>query len=246
MNIFQPIRQIIFLFAVPIITAAVSIIALLDIKIKKTSPAAAQKYPRAWARIILAIVGVRVRVIGVEHLDSKAIYVFAGNHTSQFDIYAFQADCPHDFRWIAKKELFNIPVFGWAMQSAGFISIDRSKGREALRSLNLAAKRIAAGSSVLVFPEGTRSKDGKLHKFKSGAFVLAIKSGVPVVPIGFNGASAIMPAGKLFPKRGEIIIRIGKPIPTTEYKTKNKQELADLVNKHVAELLDARHLSQSL
>ncbi len=238
MNILQPIRQIIFIFFLPILTAIVCILALLDMGIRKTSATTAQKYPRAWARIILSITGVRVRVIGVENLDPETTYIFAGNHTSQFDIYSFQAAFPHDFRWIAKKELFNIPVFGLAMQRVGFIPIDRSRGRKALTSLNLAAQRIAAGSSVLVFPEGTRSKDGKLDKFKSGAFLLAIKSGVPVVPIGFNGTFSILPSGKLFPKSGEIIIRIGKPISTTQYKTKNKQEIAELVYSQVAELLD--------
>ncbi len=183
-----------------------------------------------------------MRVSGGENLDPKAIYVFAGNHTSQFDIYSFQAAFPHDFRWIAKKELFRIPVFGLAMQRAGFIPIDRTRGREALKSLNLAALRIAAGSSVLVFPEGTRSQDGKLNVFKSGAFLLAIKSGVPVVPIAFNGAYSVLPSGKLFPQSGEIIIRIGKPIPTVQYKTKNKQELANLIHNQVAELLDDHHL----
>jgi 1-acyl-sn-glycerol-3-phosphate acyltransferase len=242
MNVFQPIRQVIFILSVPVITVTVCILALLDTGIRKTSATLAQKYPRAWARIILSITGVKVRVSGVENLDPKATYIFAGNHTSQFDIYSFQAYCPHDFRWIAKKELFDIPIFGLTMQRVGSIPIDRSRGREALKSLNLAAKRIAAGSSVLIFPEGTRSKDGKLDEFKSGAFVLAIKSGVEVVPIGFNGAFSILPSGKLFPKSGEIIIRIGKPIPTRQYKTKDKQELACLTHREVAQLLDEHHL----
>lgn len=242
MSILQLIRQILFLFSVPVITAVVSVLALLDTGVRKTSATAAQKYPRAWAKIIISIVGVRVRVSGIGNLDPESTYVFAGNHTSQFDIYAFQAAFPHDFRWIAKKELFDIPVFGRAMKCAGFIAMDRSGGREALKSLNLAAGQIAGGSSVLIFPEGTRSKDGKLHKFKAGAFLLAIKSGVPVVPLSFNGAFKILPSGKLFPKSGEIIIRIGKPMPTVQYKTKDKQELADLVNKQVSELLDECHL----
>jgi len=184
-----------------------------------------------------------VRVVGVENLDSQATYVFAGNHSSQLDIYSFQAYCPHDFRWITKKELFRIPIFGQAMRKVGFISIDRSRGREALKSLSLAAQRIADGSSVLVFPEGTRSRDGRLQPFKGGAFLLAIKAGVPLVPVGINNASTLLPKGSLLPRSGEITIRIGQPISTEGYRAKDKQDLAMLLHQRVEELLDERHRS---
>ncbi len=242
MSLFQLLRSLLFLFFVPFVTCAVCILAIIDTGIFKSSTVKAQKYPRTWARVLLRIAGIRVRVTGMEHLDSQTTYVFAGNHTSQLDIYSFQGYFPHDFRWIAKKELFKIPLFGPAMRKVGFISIDRSRGREALKSLSLAASRISDGSSVLIFPEGTRSPDGKLQPFKAGAVLLAIKSGVPVVPIGFNNASQLLPKGHLLPKGGEIILRIGCPIPTTAYKTGDKQKLAALLHDRVAQLLDEQHL----
>lgn len=242
MHPFQFLRSWLFLFSVPFVTCTVCILAIIETAIFKSSTVKTQRYPRSWARILLRIAGIRVRVTGMENLDPKATYVFAGNHTSQLDIYSFQAYSPHDFRWIAKKELFNIPLFGLAMRTVGFIAIDRSRGREALKSLSQAAGRISDGSSVLIFPEGTRSRDGRLHPFKAGAILLAIKSGVPVVPIGFNNASRLLPKGSLLPKSGEIVLRIGTPIPTTDYKSKDKQKLALLLHDRVAQLLDEQHL----
>ncbi len=242
MSPFRLLRSSLFLFLVPFVTCAVCVLAIIDTSVFKSSTVEAQKYPRTWARILLWIAGIKVRVTGMENLDSHATYVFAGNHSSQLDIYSFQGYFPHDFRWIAKKELFKIPLFGRAMRRVGFISIDRSRGREALKSLSLAANRISDGSSVLIFPEGTRSRDGKLHPFKAGAFLLAIKSGVPVVPIGFNNASRLLPKGRLLPNSGEIILHIGTPIPTTDYKTRDKQKLATLLHDRVAQLLDKQHL----
>ena len=243
MNPLQRIRSLIFIVAVPLVTAAVSVVALLDFRLSANTPMG-QAYPRLWARILTWIAGVRVRVEGMERLDPRATYVFAGNHTSQFDIYSFQAAFPHDFRWIAKQELFRIPIFGRAMRKVGFIAIDRSHGRKALKSLNLAAKRIADGASVLIFPEGTRSPDGRLRPFKAGAILLAIRSGVDVVPIGFNGASSVLPKGALLPRGGEIVIRIGQPIATTDYTTKDKQKLAAILHDRVAALLDPEHLPE--
>lgn len=237
----QLLRALLFLIIIPFATLIVCILAITDTVLLNKSAAHAQRYPRAWGRILLKTAGVTIRVTGMEHLDKQATYVFAGNHSSQFDIYSFQAYFPHDFRWIAKKELFNIPIFGLAMRKVGYIAIDRSRGREALKSLSQAARRISAGSSVLIFPEGTRSRDGRLQPFKSGAILLAIKSGVPVVPIGFNNTASVLPKGKLLPRGGKIVIRIGKPIPTTNFTTKDKQKLAAVLHDRVAELLDEQH-----
>jgi 1-acyl-sn-glycerol-3-phosphate acyltransferase len=244
MNPIQLVRSLIFLCAVPVVTASVCILVLIDFRITEKTGHKGQIYPRLWARILTRIAGVRIRVEGMDQIDPEATYVFAGNHSSQFDIYAFQAAFPHDFRWIAKKELFQIPLFGPAMRKVGFISIDRSHGRKALKSLNLAAQRIADGASVLIFPEGTRSRDGRLHPFKAGAILLAIRSGVPVVPIGFNGADRVLPKGALLPRGGEIVLRVGRPIPTNEYSTRDKQKLAAILHDRVAELLDRQHLPE--
>lgn len=176
-------------------------------------------------------------VKGGQQLSSKTPYVFAANHLSQFDIFALQGYLTMDFRWLAKKELFQIPIFGAAMRMVGYIPVDRSRGRKALVSLNEAAARVAAGTSVVIFPEGTRSKDGKLHPFKSGAMVLAIKAGVPIVPVAIKGTYEVLPKGKLLARSGHVELTIGSPIETKGLKNADKQELAVKLQQEVAGML---------
>ena len=238
MNPLLLLRGMLVLGLVPTLTFVVSATALVC-SLFGASAAALQCLPRAWARIILVLSGVQVVVRGGKSLVSGRPYIFAANHMSQFDIFVLQGYLGHDFRWMAKKELFDIPVFGRAMERAGYIPVDRSRGREALKSLQKAAGRIADGTSVIIFPEGTRSPDGKLHSFKSGAMVLAIKSGVPIVPLAIYGTHHILPKGKLLARPGKVVVEIGEPIDITNYKGSQKQELAQLVQGRVAELLAA-------
>ncbi|NLX17848.1 MAG: 1-acyl-sn-glycerol-3-phosphate acyltransferase [Desulfobulbus sp.] len=242
MSLIQFVRGIVVLILAPFLTLAVSLISLLDVYWGRKSEIKAQVFPRWWGRALCSLAGVRVKVEGMENIDPEQTYIFAGNHSSQFDIFSFQGYFPHDFRWIAKKELFRIPIFGQAMRRAGYIPIDRSHGRQALRSLEQAAARIAGGSSVLIFPEGTRSTDGRLQEFKTGAVLLAIKARVPVVPLGFNGSYEVLPKGRLLPRCGEIIIRIGRPVATTHYQTSDKQILALELRDAVSRQLDEQYL----
>ena len=121
---------------------------------------------------------------------------------------------PRTFSWVAKEELFHVPVFGSAMRRAGYIPLDRSDGRKALKSMRLAAERIAAGTSVVIFPEGTRTQDGALLPFKRGAFLLAARAGVPIVPFTINGSMEINPRNRLELHPGTISVRFAQPIPT--------------------------------
>lgn len=236
MSPLQYIRALITLLVAPILTFIVSLLALFDLLILKRPPSKAMRFPRFWGKTICRLAGVTVRIEGLGNIEPTQTYIFAANHVSQFDIFSFQGYFPHDFRWIAKKELFRIPFFGPAMRKADFIPIDRSKGRQAMRSLNEAAKRIAAGTSVLIFPEGTRSPDGRLHPFKAGTSMLAIKAEVPIVPIAFKGSYEILPKKSLLAYSGHIVIRIGTPVPTGNYKIKEKQVLANLLQEKVTEL----------
>ena len=220
---------------------AVCLAALADLHLGRRSKDKAQQFPRVWGRLLCFIANIRVRVEGKEHLDPAQTYIFVGNHASQADIWSFQGYIPHDFRWIAKKELFAIPIFGAAMRAVDYIPIDRSRGREAMKSLNNAAARIASGSSVLIFPEGTRSEDGHLQPFKSGAILLAIKAGVPVVPVGFNGTHQVLPKGSLLARGGKVVLRIGKPMATKDFKAGDKKELTLTLQDQVAALLDECH-----
>jgi len=241
MSPLQFMRGFLALITMPPLTVFVCLGALIDLHWIRRSQLKAQQFPRAWGRVLCRIAGIKVQIEGQENLDPSQTYIFIGNHASQTDIWSFQGYIPHDFRWIAKKELFAIPLFGPAMKAVGFISIDRSHGRKALQSLNDAAARVADGASVLIFPEGTRSPDGHLHPFKTGAILLAIKAGVPVVPVGFNGTFQVLPKGSLLARGGNVVLRIGTPLPTKDFKAKDKQALALELQQQVAELLDECH-----
>jgi 1-acyl-sn-glycerol-3-phosphate acyltransferase len=237
MGIINFIRGVLVLLLTPFLTLLTSGLAIIYLVLCRGSARKAQIFPRMWGKIILAVAGVKVVVRGLENIEADRPYIFAANHQSQFDIFAMQGCLDFDFRWLAKQELFRIPLFGRAMRLAGYIAIDRSHGREAMKSLLEAAERIAAGTSVILFPEGTRSRDGKLHEFKAGGMVLAIKSGVPVVPVGIAGTFAILPKGRLLARPGRITIRIGKPVETKGLTAGQKHELATRIHDEVARLL---------
>ncbi len=168
---------------------------------------------RAWARWLTRGIGCPVRLIGEGAIQPGQPYVFASNHTSMLDILALMSVLPQNFRWIAKQELFGIPFFGPAMARAGYIPIDRSNQREAMKSLIRASRRIAEGVSVVVFPEGTRTPDGRLLPFKSGGFGLALNAKVPVVPLAILGARRALPKGSLLLSPGPITVMMGEPLP---------------------------------
>ena len=237
MSTIHAARAILLLILGPPLTILFSTLTWIDLVLVRRSQRNGQLFPRLWGRTMCGLAGVRVRVLGTENLEAGQTYIFMGNHVSQFDIFTFQGYSPHDFRWIVKKELFRIPVFGAAMRRAGLVAIDRSHGREAMKSLNAAAENINNGASVLIFPEGTRSIDGTLQPFKAGVITLAIKAGVPVVPVGFVGTYEVLPKGRLLANPGEVIIRIGRPISIQGYTMKDKHELARVLHDRVAELL---------
>jgi 1-acyl-sn-glycerol-3-phosphate acyltransferase len=238
MNPLQFCRAVLVLFVVPPLTLLVSIASLVYLVVFRGSSRRVQAFPRGWAKIILGIAGVKVRVEGKAGLDPEGTYIFASNHQSQFDILALQGYLGFDFRWLAKKELFQVPVWGAAMRRSGSIPVDRGQGRAAFKSLEEAARRIADGTSVIIFPEGTRTPNGSLQPFKAGAMVLAIKSRVEVVPVGISGTYQVLPKGKLLAQRtGLVTIRLGAPIRTEGYAVKQKQELAERLQEEVRQLL---------
>ena len=178
-----------------------------------------------WAKILLFICDTKVKVIGKENLLLGKPQIFMANHQSDFDILIALAYIPVQFRWIAKKELFNIPIFGAAMRSAGYIEIDRHNREKALQSLDEAALRIRKGKSIMTFPEGTRSRDGEIKAFKQGAFHLAIKSGVSIVPVSIIGSGQIMPKRSVKIKSGQIKLVIGEPIEVKSFDIEKRHDL---------------------
>ncbi len=168
-------------------------------------------HARLWARLMLALNRVRVTVSGSEYLPDGPV-IFMSNHQSNFDILSLLAAMPRQFHWIAKKELFEIPVFGPSMRRGGYIPLDRGDGRKALQSIDEAAASIRQGKSVVLFPEGTRTVDGNLLPFKRGGFVLARKADVPVVPVTINGSGRVNPANQIRLYSGAITITLHPPV----------------------------------
>ena len=195
---------------------------------------------RIWSSIILWSSGCPVRVEGLEHIDPQSPQVLVGNHQSWFDVPAVAANLPKSFYFVAKKELEHVFIFGRAWKAAGHISIDRSDRESAIRSLEQAGRQLRAeGSAVVIFAEGTRSPDDRLQPFKKGAFMLALHTGVPIVPFGVAGSRRIFPKGSWRVRRGPIIVRFGEPIPTDGLGPEDRDELAARVRNEVRRLRDA-------
>jgi 1-acyl-sn-glycerol-3-phosphate acyltransferase len=170
---------------------------------------------RPWAGTILRISGVKVHAVGLENLRRESTYVYVSNHASMFDIPAVIAGVHDDIRIVYKKELAYYPFWGWALAAGPYISIDRTKAKDAMKSLDEAAEKMKHGASVLLFPEGTRTRTGKLQPFKRGAFTLAAKSGIPIVPLTINNSYKIMPKGSMRIRPVDIEIVVDPPIVTT-------------------------------
>lgn len=190
-------------------------------------------HARLWARLSLALVAVRVTVIGTEHIPAGPV-IFMSNHQSNFDILALLAAMPRQLYMIAKKELFDIPVFGASMRRGGYIPLDRSDGRRALKSMDNAAAIIRSGKSVVMFPEGTRSTNYQLLPFKRGGFMLAQRAGVPVVPMTINGSGRINPAGRTRIYPGNITITLHPPILPASAASRSEAESSLMAQVHTA------------
>jgi 1-acyl-sn-glycerol-3-phosphate acyltransferase len=197
------------------------------------------KIANLWAKILLLICNTKVEIIGKENILRGKPQIFMANHQSDFDILIVLAHIPGQFRWLVKKELFHIPVFGAAMKSAGYIEIDRNNKERAMQSLDQAALSIREGKSIMAFPEGTRSRFGEIKPFKQGTFYLAIKSGVPIVPISIIGSGEIMPKRSLKIKPGKIKLVIDKPIDVKNITLENRQELITIVRNTIIKNYDS-------
>ena len=192
---------------------------------------------RIWGRILLAVSFIRVRVRGLEQLDRRANYVFVTNHSSYMDIPALLACLPFQFRFFAKKGLYRIPFLGWHLHRAGHLPVDRSNARNSLKSMSAGARIVAErGVSVLLFPEGGRTRIG-LREFKEGAAYIAIKAGVPVAPVALKGMRELLPMGSIHLRSGRAELRVGTPIPTTGLTLADREELTRKMHAEIQRLL---------
>lgn len=186
-------------------------------------------HARLWGRIGLLMAGVRLEVTGREKVPADGPVIYMSNHQGNFDILSLFLAIPRQFSWIAKEELFAIPVFGHSMARAGYVPLDRSDGRRAFKSIETAAAMIRNGKSVLIFPEGTRTTDGNLLPFKRGGFLLAAKAGVPIVPLTICGSGKVNPSKRMELYPGTITIRFADPIETAGKKGAQRDQLLEEV-----------------
>ena len=194
------------------------------------------KVPRWWGALALRVAGVRVRLHNVERMQTGAPRIFVSNHVSWFDVWVLAAVLPR-YKFVGKAELFRIPIFGRAARTAGMIAIERENRKSAFESYRVAAERIRAGASVVVFPEGTRGRTYALRPFKKGPFVLAIASQSPIIPTIVYGAREVMPKGSFRVRSGVVHIHLLEPVSTAGYDYEHRGELMTKVWTRMAAAL---------
>ena len=198
---------------------------------------------RLWGFVVRKGGGIgHLEIIGRDLIPSDTGVIFMPNHESHFDPPIMMNVSPYPIRFIAKASLFRIPFLGWAMWSAGMVPIDRSNREKAFASIARATEMIKSGKNVLVFPEGTRTPDGELGAFKKGGFVMAVRGGVPIVPVGIAGTRYIMPPGIMIQNSGPAVVVVGEPISTMGYDEQSKGELMKIVETRIAELREEANL----
>jgi len=192
---------------------------------------------RFWARTLVRAAGIDLRTDNIERVDPNQRYVLVSNHYSYFDIPCIYAAIPQPIRFMAKVSLFKIPIFGWALGRAGFIPIDRKNRRTAVKSLDLAAKRLRRGNTVVVFPEEGRSRERTMRPFQRGGFLLALRSGLPILPIAINGTFDVYRAGARRITPAPVTIKIGTPIATDGVSVREKDRIAEAARSQIQEML---------
>jgi 1-acyl-sn-glycerol-3-phosphate acyltransferase len=188
---------------------------------------------RTWSRLILVTTGVRVDVIGLERLEPGRTYVFVSNHQSFYDIPILFRFLPYQLRIISKESIGRFPFLGWHLRRTGHMLVDRSR-RSQTRVFDWASRLTASGLSLIVFPEGTRSRDGRVAEFKGGSFFLALDAGLPIVPISVIGSRHVMLKGRLATYPGHVRLVIHDPIDTSGMSRKDARDFAERVRRIIA------------
>jgi len=226
-----------YLLIDPLIVLATAVMGAISILVSyfDRSGDTPHKVARAYSRIVIWVSGMRVRVEGLENVPRRGGCVIAPNHLSFTDTPLLMAHIPLQFRFLAKRGLFRVPFIGGHLRRAGHIAIPREDARGSLRAMSESARIVRErGVSVLVFPEGGRSH-GELQEFKEGAAYIALKAGVPIVPVAIHGTREVLPMGSLAVRPGKVLLRIGAPISTAGLTLQDRTRLtADLRARIVA------------
>lgn len=172
------------------------------------------KVSKYYSRVALFAFGVKVAVRGLDRIDAGRPYVFMSNHVSHVDSPALAIAIPHPLHWVFKKELAKIPVFGWVLLACGQVMVDRADPGKSKAALDKALAGLAGNNSVMIYPEGTRSRDGELRPLKKGGFWMALQSGLPIVPVRVSGTRDIVAAGTLRVRPGNVLVELFPPVPT--------------------------------
>lgn len=203
-------------------------------------------FAHTWAKMILKILGVRVKQQGLENVDYSRPAVYAANHLSALDIPVLYATLPIQFRILAKKELFAYPFLGWHLRRSGQIAVDQSDARASLRSLNRAGETLREGMPLVVFPEGGRSPNGELQPFMGGAFYSALKAQVPVVPIVITGVRELLPMNSFHVLPGEADVLYCHAVSTEGMTPRDMDKLAATVRQVMEQELSTRTLKATM
>jgi len=194
-----------------------------------------------WSLLNIFLSGTRLTIRGKEKINTNLTHIVMSNHQSLFDVWALIGKIPLQIRWIVKAEIRKIPIFGYTLERMGHIYVDRKKRAAAYISLETAAEKIKNGTSVIIFPEGTRSNDGHLLKFRMGGIILALKSGVPILPVTVNGSRFVLPKNTLALMPGKIEVVVGDMIDASTYDENNKNELMEKIRSAIHENLDLEY-----
>lgn len=215
--------------------------ALLVLLVTRSRSLALAMARRVWAPVLLRGAFARVEVEGAAGLDWGQAYLIAANHQSFIDIPALFVALPVPLRFVVKRELAAVPFLGWYISAMGMVFLDRGARRGAVESLRRSVEILRGGSSVVCFPEGTRSRDGSIRPFKSGALAMAIEAGAPVLPVAITGTGRVLPPEGFRVRPGTIRVCCGRPIPTADLSQAQRGELARRVEEEVRQLAATPH-----
>jgi 1-acyl-sn-glycerol-3-phosphate acyltransferase len=239
-SVFNTIR-IAWLFLWACIATAILAIPVIAAGLLGRTGNLAFSLTKLWAYTMLAVSFVRTEIKNKARIVKGQSYIIISNHQSQYDILALVTRLGIQFRWFIKKEILKVPIFGYGLYAARNIYLDRSDTAKAIESINKGMDRLPKGASVMVFAEGTRSDDGKIHEFKKGGFMAAIIRKLPILPVTVNGSRRVLPKGELVVKPGKIQVVVGNPIETDGYTTDTVQALIDKTRKTIIANFDARY-----
>ena len=200
---------------------------------------------RLWAYTMLAVSFVRTEIKNKDKIQKGKSYIIISNHQSMYDIIALVTTLGIQFRWIIKKELLKIPVFGYALYASRNIFIDRSNTASAIESINKGFERLPEGVSVMVFAEGTRSPDGRIQEFKKGGFISAVQRKITILPVTVNGSRRILPKKSLTMTPGKIQVVVGDPIDVTGYTIDTVQDLIDKTRQTIIANFDPEYTGKN-